>query len=802
VTEQIPGMPGDLVAGARIAGYRLEERIGQGGMAVVFRAYDHRLDRMVALKVLAPALAEDEAFRQRFIRESRAAAAVDDPHIIPVFEAGEADGFLFIAMRFVRGGDVRSLVDRIGPLPGGRAAEIISQTASALDAAHAIGLVHRDVKPANMLLDGRPSADRPDHVYLSDFGLSKASLAMSGLTAAGQFLGTLEYVAPEQIEGRPVDARTDLYALACAAFELLSGEPPFRREDPRALMYAQLHEPPPGLRRQRPDLPPGADDVMARALAKAPADRYPSCREFAAALAARLGPAPGRPRHPATEVAGPPRAARPAPRPPARQPPPAPATAGRPQADFPPADYLYRGQSPTARRGPEGAGAEPPGGGERRTQPPPARRTEPVGGPGPNSPAARRGTGPAGGPGPNSPAARRTEPVSAEPADEAGRRPWWRSPLPVAGVCAVVLLAGGAYALAGRGSGHTPAVALPGCTTALAKAPTLTGVRSAAVATSNGPFGVTADGQYSFVDGGSTIDVYRAAGALAPALVRSITAGQGDKGATLTPDGKFLVVAGNSGAVVVSVAGAEQGAADPVEGSLTSPGGKGAVQVLVSPDGNFAFVTLQSSAEMAVFNLKRGLRHGFSPADFVGYVTLGNQPVGIAGDGTWLYVANIGGTISVVSMRTAETSPASAVVATAQGGCAPDRTLLSANGQVLWVTARGSDALLGFSTARLRTDPLHALIARVMVGAVPLGLVFAHGGTMIVVGDSNLSGRKDATANLAVVSTARALAGQPALLGYIPTGLLPRELAAGPGTVLVTDQNSAQLQAVRTADLP
>ncbi len=167
--------------GPRIAGYRLEEQVGQGGMAVVFRALDERLNRQVALKVLAPALAADEAFRLRFIRESRSSAAVDDPHIIPVFEAGDADGVLFIAMRFVPGGDVGTLVHRQGPLPPARAAAIISAVASALDAAHTAGLVHRDVKPANMLLDVRPG--RPDHVYLSDFGLTKGALSSASLTA-------------------------------------------------------------------------------------------------------------------------------------------------------------------------------------------------------------------------------------------------------------------------------------------------------------------------------------------------------------------------------------------------------------------------------------------------------------------------------------------------------------------------------------------------------------------------------------------------------------------------------------------
>jgi predicted ATPase/class 3 adenylate cyclase len=278
---------GGVAAGSRVAGYLLEEQVGAGGMAMVFRARDERLGRLVALKVLASVLAADAEFRQRFLRESRAAAAVDDPHIIPVYEAGEAGGVLFIAMRYVPGGDVRTLVRREGPLSAGRAAAIISAVASALDSAHAAGLVHRDVKPANMLMDARTG--RPDHVYLSDFGLSKPALAATGLTRAEQFLGTLDYVAPEQLGGQPVDGRADQYALACAAFELLAGSPPFHREDAMAVMYAHISQPPPLLTSQRPDLPAGADRVLAQALAKSPADRYATCFEFADALRGSLG---------------------------------------------------------------------------------------------------------------------------------------------------------------------------------------------------------------------------------------------------------------------------------------------------------------------------------------------------------------------------------------------------------------------------------------------------------------------------------------------------------------------------------
>jgi serine/threonine protein kinase len=312
VNEHADPSGGGLRAGATLAGYLLEERIGRGGMAVVFRAKDERLGRLVALKILSPGFTADHGFRTRFINESRAAATVEHPHIIPVYGAGEASGLLYIAMRFVPGGDARSVLRQRGPFSATRTWRIVSQIAAALDAAHEHGLVHRDVKPANMLLDSgaviisrspeparadqhgadQHGADPVDHVYLTDFGISKQASA-PGLTVTGQILGTLDYAAPEQIDGSPVDGRTDLYSLACSAFELLTGTTPFRRDQGPALIFAQLSEPPPPVTARRPELSTAVDQVIAKAMAKAADDRYPDCSRFAADLGRALRLVPG-----------------------------------------------------------------------------------------------------------------------------------------------------------------------------------------------------------------------------------------------------------------------------------------------------------------------------------------------------------------------------------------------------------------------------------------------------------------------------------------------------------------------------
>lgn len=279
------GRPSGLI-GKQIADYLVERVIGRGGMAVVYCAKDLRLDRTVALKLIAPDRARDETFRRRFTHESRVAAKIDHPHIVPIFEAGETDGVLYIAMRYVSGPDLRALLDREGPLPVATALRIAAQVASALDAAHAHDLVHRDVKPGNVLVAAGTDSDHPEHVYLTDFGLTKKSLSLSGFTTAGEIVGTLDYMAPEQISGRPVDGRCDLYSLACVVYESLAGSPPFERDDAAALLWAHQYDRLPPLTEKRPDIAPAADDVLAKAMAKVPEDRYDSCLEFVAALRA------------------------------------------------------------------------------------------------------------------------------------------------------------------------------------------------------------------------------------------------------------------------------------------------------------------------------------------------------------------------------------------------------------------------------------------------------------------------------------------------------------------------------------
>ncbi|HEX2412243.1 MAG TPA: serine/threonine-protein kinase [Solirubrobacteraceae bacterium] len=266
--------------GSVIAGYRIEERIGRGGMGVVYRAEHLNLRRRAAVKIIAPDLAESEGFRERFTREARVAAALQHPNIVTVYDAGEVDGLLYLAMQYIEGEDLAARLRRERRLRPYRAIDVCRQVASALDAAHAMGLIHRDVKPANVLIEGRTA-------FLTDFGLTKRLEGTHAqLTRAGDVVGTIHYVAPEQIEGRRVSARSDVYSLGCLFYHCLAGQVPFAHDTDVAVIYAHLSEEPPRLSSLRPELPEGLDAVMAKALDKSPDRRFPSCGDLISAARA------------------------------------------------------------------------------------------------------------------------------------------------------------------------------------------------------------------------------------------------------------------------------------------------------------------------------------------------------------------------------------------------------------------------------------------------------------------------------------------------------------------------------------
>ncbi|TMK35354.1 MAG: hypothetical protein E6G58_09500 [Actinobacteria bacterium] len=274
-------MDADPIIGTNVAGFAIESVLGHGAMGVVYVARQDSPARRVALKLITPAFAGDEVFRRRFLREATAAAAIEHPHILPVYAAGETNGTLFMAMRLVDGQDLGEILRGSAQLSLERVVQIIRQIGEALDAAHARGLVHRDVKPGNVLVTHQPDAEDGDFCYLTDFGVSTwTASSAAAITLTGQMVGTASYVAPEQIEGGSVDGRADLYSLGCVLYECLTGRTPFGGRPAAAALYAHLHEEPPPPRSIRPGLPAGVDDVTTRALKKAPDERYASCREL------------------------------------------------------------------------------------------------------------------------------------------------------------------------------------------------------------------------------------------------------------------------------------------------------------------------------------------------------------------------------------------------------------------------------------------------------------------------------------------------------------------------------------------
>jgi serine/threonine protein kinase/ABC-type oligopeptide transport system substrate-binding subunit len=275
----------DVHTGAVLAGFRVESLLGEGAMGSVYLAVETTSGRRVALKMLAPELARDERFRRRFLRETELAASLDDPHVVPTLTSGEEDGTLYLAMAYVEGSDLRKLLRREGKLEPERALELVEQVASALDTAHRAGLVHRDVKPGNILVTPASEGER---AYVCDFGLARHVTSASSLTGERGFVGTIDYVPPEQIEGGTIDGRADVYSLGCVLFECLTGVRPFDRESELAVVFAQLNESPPNVSELRPELPDAFNGVFQTALAKAPDDRYQTCGELVAAARAAL----------------------------------------------------------------------------------------------------------------------------------------------------------------------------------------------------------------------------------------------------------------------------------------------------------------------------------------------------------------------------------------------------------------------------------------------------------------------------------------------------------------------------------
>src|ERR1700759_2215824 len=292
-------MAGLPLVGDEYAGYRIRSVLGRGGMSVVYQAGNLRLCSVIALKVLAPELASDDVFRTRFLEESRIAASMNHPNVIPIHDMGASDGLLYIVMRYVSGTDLRQMIKKRGRLQPEVAVFLLSQAARALDGAHAKGLVHRDVQPGNLLVERSNDDDDHDHLYLADFGITKRVMTHTGLTSTGQFLGTVDYVAPEQIRGPSVLGIAGQYSRGCVLYECLTGRVRFEKDMIPAIIWAHVEEDPVLPTALRPDLPPAVDEVFARVLAKQPGDRYRNCREFMDAARTALGDratAPGPPR--------------------------------------------------------------------------------------------------------------------------------------------------------------------------------------------------------------------------------------------------------------------------------------------------------------------------------------------------------------------------------------------------------------------------------------------------------------------------------------------------------------------------
>ncbi len=747
------------LVGEEFAGYRLVSVLGRGGMSVVFRAENPRLGNVIALKVLDPSLAGDDVFRTRFLEESRIAASMNHPNVIPIHDMGSSDGLLYIAMRCVTGTDLRQMLKKRGRLPAEAAVFLLEQAARALDAAHRRGLVHRDVKPGNLLVERGNDGSDPDHVYLTDFGISKHMGGdRTGLTSSGQFLGTIDYVAPEQIRGVSVLGLADQYSLGCVLYECLTGRVPFEKDMDAAIIWAHVEEAPTPPTMLRNDLPPALDDVFARVLAKNPGDRFESCKDFMTAAREALGPM--------------------------ADPPPASASAAirLPQSEPSPA-YPAASEVPTAL--------------DARYSPPPA-----------SSPLTELAHEPADDYQPPTaswasiadtpPLASAGEPAPPGPAGPPGggkgsRRRWW-----LVGVAAAVLVAGGTgaavtmaltggHSSASAGGANTPAAGMPG----MSMGPTATGTGSASAA-ANAP------------------------GAPLPTVAGKITVGQTPSFIQVAPNGKFAY-ATNPGAGAVTVINT---ATDKVSGTVKIPQGPPQF-VSFSPDSKTAYVSVyntRGSVHLVAFvDTATGTVTGTVTA-----TNRTPGPSTTSPDGKFLYVPNhnmvIGGAngnvidvIDTAGMKLTSTivTPANphwvvfgknngrfyatdhmsttvsvlnaktnAIIAEIEVGETPHSATLSPDGTRLAVTSFNGNEVFLVDTANDKE------VATIPVGRNPLNIAYSRDGRYLFT-----TNNEDNT--VSVIDTA-----SNKVIGTVPTGKSPTSISVLPDgrQAYVSDENDGTVE--------
>jgi DNA-binding beta-propeller fold protein YncE len=714
----------EMSIGSVLAGFRIEGLAGVGGMGRVYRATQLALNRRVALKVIAPELADEPDFRARFERESHLSASIDHPNVIPVYEAGEAEGRLFIAMRWVEGTDLRSVIVAEGRLDPERAVAIVEQVAAALDAAHRGGLVHRDVKPANVMLT---TTHGQEHVYLTDFGLTKKAASTTALTRTGYFVGTPDYMPPEQIMGERADARSDVYALGCLLFHTLTGRPPYDRGHEVAKMYAQVHDPPPSVVEGAPGTPAGLDAVITRALAKNPEERYPSAGDLGRASRAALsGAVPSQPeRNLATGLAAPE---------PAETAPGATGAAG-----------LAPELAPTAP--PAAPPTPPPSTPAPAAEPDPAPTAPPD--PGPTAAPGGVPATPAPSPAEAPPAAAQAPPSPAPPAEPPRRRAW---PIALAaavvvGAVAAILVATGVFS----GNGENGSPSAEGADPASEDTPAPPRV-VATIRAGNGPDGIAVDGNTVWVSN-SRGDELRRIDAEIGRVGEPVPVGQ-NPDEVEAEDGVVWVSNTDDGTVTRVETNPE---GDPVV-TATTPVGLGPEGLSLGPQ----LVWVANGDSDSVTRLDRANGNVLPPA-----IPVQNKPIGIfVGEDTVWVTNSFSGSVTRLD-------PSDSTLQGVTRNVGRNiRNVIEGFGYA-WVASavdNGNITRLDRETGKIVGKPI-------TVGDFPKEMVFAGGDLWVVNERSNNVMRIDP-------KTAKVV-GKPIKVGRFPVGI-----AAGAGSLWVANNRS------------